>query len=50
MHIDIFLDEFVSDWRLAGRSLATVANYRFHIRDLVGESDPDAITLAGVKQ
>ncbi|MGD9995771.1 MAG: tyrosine-type recombinase/integrase [Ilumatobacteraceae bacterium] len=50
MDIEVYLEEFTADWRLAGRSAATAANYCHSVRTLVATtSDAKEVTLAGVK-
>ena len=47
--IEVFLDEFKADWKLSGKAAGTVSAYAVYVRELVGERDPVAVTLAQVK-
>lgn len=49
MNVDIYLQEFVADWRLLGRSSATAEIYRAYIREVVADADPTTITVSHVK-
>lgn len=49
MNIDVYLQEFAADWRLLGRAKATADIYCAYVKELVGQGEPEAITLAATK-
>ena len=47
MEFEAYLDEFVADWELSGRSATTAANYRRYLEQLVAATG--GVDLAAVK-
>ena len=50
MDIQVYLSEFTSDWRLSGRSAATVGIYCAYVRELTSDMSVEDIGLTNVKQ
>ena len=50
MDIDIYLKEFKADWRLLGRSAATVDHYCTFVREFVSGRDASSLTLTDAKE